>query len=562
MRRQIRWLAILVAFVAMGLVTDVGPRPLDAATIAPAGPMASAGRYLGPLGRDTWVDFTIHLELPGRAELEELARQLQNPASTEFGRFLTAAQIGARFGLPEAELARLERRLTGAGIAIVERFPQRTALLVRGTAASIQALFGAGLGAFSDGGGGLFYRPVAGLDVPLDLAADIAAVTGLDSSVRRVSHLAGPLLDVAPLGLRTRAAARLGDGEYVAIVSYDTFLDADIDAFDAKLGIVGPKVIRVPVGAVPVTERGRGSQEVTLDIDAVRMIAPSAQILNFEAVNVEGPSIGTMVDAVVKDGRAKVVTISWGNCLSETYDHDFPETRDDLAKADDAKFLAAQVAGVNVFVASGDSGPYSCRMGDLREVQLDPDEPTSSPNVLSVGGTRLSVRKDGTFLDEVGWEAPLSGDAGGGGQTLTFARPDWQTGPGVLNVDSNGMRQGPDVSGPADPESGIYVYYTDLDGEVSEGPIGGTSAASPFWAGVTVLMQGYARERGVAKLGYLNPTFYALATSSSPGTLFHDIVRGGNLGFDSGSGWDFATGLGSPRVDALAEAMATYLGRR
>jgi kumamolisin len=75
-------------------------------------------------------------------------------------------------------------------------------------------------------------------------------------------------------------------------------------------------------------------------------------------------------------------------------------------------------------------------------------------------------------------------------------------------------------------------------------------------------MQRYARDQGIAELGYLNPTFYALAAEAAPNTIFYDINRGANLGHDAGPGWDFATGLGSPRVDALTDALVAYLKRR
>jgi hypothetical protein len=53
--------------------------------------------------------------------------------------------------------------------------------------------------------------------------------------------------------------------------------------------------------------------------------------------------------------------------------------------------------------------------------------------------------------------------------------------------------------------------------------------------------------------------FYELANESEPGALFNDVVRGGNLYHNATAGWDYATGLGSPRVAPLARAIVDSL---
>jgi hypothetical protein len=63
----------------------------------------------------------------------------------------------------------------------------------------------------------------------------------------------------------------------------------------------------------------------------------------------------------------------------------------------------------------------------------------------------------------------------------------------------------------------------------------------------------------VGRLGFLDPILYVLAESDEAGALFHDVTRGGNLKYPAAPGWDYATGLGSPDVTALAGAIVTYL---
>jgi kumamolisin len=189
------------------------------------------------------------------------------------------------------------------------------------------------------------------------------------------------------------------------------------------------------------------------------------------------------------------------------------------------------------------------------------DWPSGSPSVISVGGTFLTMRADGTYVDEAGWEEPLGGSGGGGGLSSWVTRPDWQVGAGVQNSSSNGNRQVPDVAGPADPSSGFVVTYTDPDQGLVSGQVGGTSAAAPFWAASMLLTQQLAKSEGVASLGPLGPVLYQISAEQPAGAVFHDIIRGGNLLYSAGPGWDYSTGLGTPRVAPLARAIVDLLKR-
>ena len=79
--------------------------------------------------------------------------------------------------------------------------------------------------------------------------------------------------------------------------------------------------------------------------------------------------------------------------------------------------------------------------------------------------------------------------------------------------------------------------------------IGGTSAVSPLWAGLTALLN----QKLGKPLGFANPLLYA-ATSSSG---FQDITAGNNGAFTAGPGWDPCTGLGRPDGAKLASAIAS-----
>jgi len=255
-----------------------------------------------------------------------------------------------------------------------------------------------------------------------------------------------------------------------------------------------------------------------------------------------------MMNAIVSDGRSKIVSISWGRC-----DLRVPPS---VRNADESAFSAAAAAGVTTYVAAGDEGAYDCQSHDLSDQRLSVDWPSAGANVVAVGGTRLSVRSDGTYLEEFGWENILAGVGGGGGLASETPRPAWQTGvSGIDNPQSNGRRQIPDVSGPADPASGVNV----VSKRRFQASVGGTSAAAPFWSAVTALVRGYVQQQGAARPGFMGPLLYRAAARFPK--AFHDVTKGGNRYFNAGPGWDYATGLGSPDVAELAKAIVALAGR-
>ena len=220
------------------------------------------------------------------------------------------------------------------------------------------------------------------------------------------------------LGLR-------GQGQVVAVMSFDTFLDFDLAAWDRETGTVGGSVERLLVaGPVPL---GGGSGEVDLDIQMIRAIAPEATIVNVEAPL--GASYAAVVEAILADGRADIASLSWGHC--EALGDAFPEHRawfEDLVQTEDEVFQRAFDSDLTIFAIPGDEGVFGC-------VRSAPEEfhhlsavwyPGSHPLVVSVGGTYQWRREDGSYYREATWAGPMSGEATGGGASRFFAMPEWQ----------------------------------------------------------------------------------------------------------------------------------------
>jgi kumamolisin len=514
------------------------------------------------------VQFTVSLRLPGAAELDRYLHDLATPGSSNYQHFLTPEEFGARFGLADGDIGRIVAWLQGGGLA-AELMPQRTSIAVSGSAAQVGQLLGIGLVDWQNAAGTRYHVPVGEVAVPSNLDGDVAAVLGLNTE---------PLIRPASLPTRFEAGAGdgllpdtvatayeirplhdagvNGEGMTIAIISFDTYTPSDVELFDQTFGIEGGLPVELIRLAGAAEEIGEGAGEVALDLQVIRGIAPKAQILDYEGPNTSDGFVPTMAQ-IVADGRAKIVSISWGLCENWSSVQSMG--------AEQREFAAAFAAGISVFTSSGDDAAYDCRRVDVsddpleRDLSPGVDWPSASSSVISVGGTFLSLREDGSYVEEAGWEEPLGGGGGGGGLSVFQERPEWQVGLGVDNEASNGMRQVPDVAGPADPTSGFIVTYTDAEQGLVSGEIGGTSAAAPFWAASMLLVQQLAAREGVAALGPLGPVLYQISTEQPAGAVFHDVIRGGNLLYSAGPGWDFSTGLGSPRVAPLARAIVDAL---
>ena len=575
--------------------------PPESGGSASADPFGSEGKarhqrtFLGPTDRSTMLDFSVVLRLAHQAEMEQFLSDVNDPSSPEFHQFLSAEEFGRRFGLPAGEVDRVRDELAAAGFDVRSVYPQRTAISLRGAVGDIDRYFATRIADFRDFDGRAYVAPLSEPVVPASLRPSVTGVSGLNGrafpqalAIPRGEGLfpedaakAYGLTDLQDQGMR-------GEGQTIAIVSFGSFRDKDVNAFTKHVGLDAPPISEsiehVPVNGGNDDATGDIAGEVNLDLDVVRGVAPQAKILNYEAPLstlasfVQG--LGDSMNQIVQEGRSDIASISYGMCDAEQ----LADGSTFLSPADRAlteqAFTAARAAGISTFVAAGDTGAFGCQRFDINDTRVIPLWPGDSPNVISVGGTLLNVRQDGTYLDEAGWEDVLSqGGTGGGVNPSSLpvdALPDYQQ--GTLTVDGQqvpildpkrnpeGHRQGPDVAASADPDSGFFTVSPGENGESVGAPVGGTSAATPFWAASLLLIRQFAEQQGVGPLGFVNPMLYQIASQSvnydgvdSPDEPFHDVVIGGNRKDDCVVGWDFATGLGSPNVSVLAQDVVDFL---
>lgn len=518
---------------------------------------AQAAQRLGPTDPNRTLTLAFPLRQRASAALAALLAAINEPGSPSYHHYLTAQQYAAAYGPDQAERAQAGAALTALGLTVADANSGADLLQATGSAGHIASIFGVRLSDYRAPDGSRYIAADTTPHLPAALAAVVSGVVGLNTRPvvqRRNAQIAQPVgggLD--PSALRAAynttplsAKGLDGSGQTIAVAEIDRFRQSDIQFYDSAFSLSAGPVEIIPVAG----GSSKLSPEPVLDIEVLHAIAPKAKVLVYES-GADLGSLTSMFDRIVSDNRAQVVSISLGACELGIDNASAPGFLNSL----DSDFQRADAQGMSVLVSSGDSGAYGCQDNHL-SVSL----PASNPYVTAVGGTALFVNTANTYGYEAGWEGPLEGSGGGGGVSVLYPRPSWQTGPGVNNSFSNGMRQIPDISADADPLTGYRVYYTggnDCSGSDCWTVVGGTSAAAPFWAGLIAL----ANQQGNRKLGFLNPALYEIGQAGASGATFggaapfHDVTAGGNLYYQATPGWDYATGWGSPDAAAIVAAL-------
>jgi hypothetical protein len=296
--------------------------------------------------------------------------------------------------------------------------------------------------------------------------------------------------------------------------------------------------------------------EAILDVEWSGAVAKNATIKFVVSPSTSTDGVSLSAQYIVNHNIAPVMSTSFGLC--EAYE----------GTSGNAFFNSlwqqAAAEGITAFISSGDSGAAGCDGGNSSSGHATGvNGLCSSPYSVCVGGTQFSdtanpslywrsANASGSqasaisYVPEVVWNESAGGGlwSGGGGASIVYSKPSWQTGPGVP---ADGKRDVPDVSLAAAVHDGYLIY---INGSLQL--VGGTSAASPSFAGLMSLVV----QNAGARQGNANPAFYSLASLqqlAGGAAVFHDITGGSNTvpgvtGFTATTGYDRASGLGS--VDA------------
>jgi hypothetical protein len=333
-----------------------------------------------------------------------------------------------------------------------------------------------------------------------------------------------------------------GTGQTIAIVDafYDPNIVSDLKTFDQQFGLPDPPSFsqvdehgNPATSSIPRDPTGDWEVEESLDVEWAHAIAPKANLLLVEANSQDTSDLLAAVDTARNAKGVVAVSLSWGG----------PESGSQTS-FDSHLTTPTGHAGITFLASSGDSGTPA-------------GWPATSPNVVGVGGTTLTLDASNNRIAETGWMGS------GGSYSSVYSEPTYQStyakstyvqttlGNKVL---LNSPRGAPDVSYDSDPSTGVAVYdsYPYEGAPLDWVRVGGTSAAAPQWAGLIALV-----DQGRGALGSLDgpsqtlPALYQLgANSTSYSNDFFDVTSGSN-GKQAGAGYDLVTGLGSPKANNL-----------
>jgi subtilase family serine protease len=583
--------------------------------------------HLGAASGSAAVSARIYLApRGGLAAVRDAASAMSTRGSASYHKFLTPAQYRARFGTTAATVHAVSRYLTAAGLHVTGVGAGNRYLSVKGTVASAEHAFGARIDRYRHAGRTV-QAPTSALSVPAGLASSVLTVTGLDTTPRIVKPASKAQVS-PPAGFRNGRpcssyygelpAAKQADGSTplpqfggntlpYAVCGYTGSQFRSAYEGNSRLDGTGVTVAITDAYAAPTiasdaatyatrnhdrayapgqltqslpnsfTHSGQCDAsgwygEETLDVEAVHAMAQGANIHYYASASCNGADFLDTLGRVVDDGTAKLVSNSWD-------DYEANESPDATA-AYEQVFLQGATEGISFMFSSGDDGDELAATG-TKQV----DYPASDPYATGVGGTSTGIGAAGNLAFQTGWgtqKYSLSADGAswtsvgflygaGGGSSALFGRPAYQDG-----VTSDPHRQVPDVAMDADPNTGMLIGETQKfpKGSVSydEYRIGGTSLASPLFAGMTALTLQHSGGTGA---GLLNELIYAHAgaftdVAGSPpdaGNVRVDFANGvDDLGGvlysvrtfnqDSslavGPGYDQVTGIGVPNTGWLA----------
>ena len=606
---------------ALGLAGLSGPTAITT-------PRVSADPRIVDLGVAASTDvktITVMLAVRNQAALDALVASVADPKSANFRKFITPAQFAASYGQTPAAVAQVVAYLQSQGLTVTNVHANGLLVGAKGTNAQIAAAFGTTIHNYSLLGTA-YQAPASKAVIPASLSGVMSSVAGLSTKASLHTHTASiPNTGALAGDVKTPAIAHpaatgtpgqytvldladkynvnplyakglTGAGRTIGIATLANYQQSDVFAYWNALGLnVDPN--RITDVLVDGGTGNVGADETTLDVEQSGGIAPGANMRVYEAPNTDSGFIDVFAQPI-EENLVDVLSISWGSAEIAQDPTEVPTFH--------ALFEEAAVQGIPIIAAAGDAGAFDINRSYLYpqcSTLLTVDFPAADPIVLAAGGTTLPntvqhVHGPVTVTTERAWGwdylqnyivtyygsdlyyASYFTVGGGGGVSVNFALPSFQTGlagtqksasaqsllcapafvgaPGTQYVDLIDMPAGiagrnlPDVSLNADPYSGYLLY---LDGQWG-GNSGGTSFVAPQLNGILTLISSGLPGR----IGSINPQLYAAfkAQGYAAGSPFKAITAGDNEYYASRAGYNPATGLGSLDVNALATTLGVH----
>ncbi|MDA0159282.1 S53 family peptidase [Solirubrobacter ginsenosidimutans] len=575
------------------------------------GPISHSGlKNLGAASTSLKLPLQLGL-IVSQSNLQNAVKAASDPSSSSYGKYPSLSTLQSKYGASSSKRNAVVNAFKSNGItATVDVTHLRVSATV--SVSKAQKMFGTKWNVYKTSTGSKVALPVDTPKLPSGISGNVDTVAGMrvqlssgsSSSVGRAAVVADggtptrtgtPAFGCVPTsfpaalasssglypnqiltayGIAPLQAAGLnGQGVGLAIVGEAPTPAADVNTFRSCFGTQGTALKIHNAGSIqPILES-------SLDAMVASMVAPALArfdlwvqpidesdddgdvegFLLMLAQPLQATTNGTSLPAVI--------SVSYGEC--ESIVQPFTAARTLVER----QLTATAALGITTVVAAGDTGSSACARGVPASQLTSSDKkpqvswPASSPWVLAVGGTNLTLNADNTIASSGAWNdtaypAPFEKTAGGGGGSSAFeSRPWWQP---AQPFASSSKRMVPDVSAFADASPGYpIVCSSGVKNCTGSGQsiafVGGTSAATPLVAGMIALWNQQARSQGLPRPGFVPPLLTSLA-QHNPQTVL-DITQGTNALFGGSccptrTGFDLATGWGSPIANVIASALA------
>jgi kumamolisin len=586
---------------------------------APAAAGASSSVDYGPIshqGLKTVGAASTSLKLPlqigliaNQSGLQSAVKSASNPSSSSYGKYPSLSTLQSKYGASSSKRNAVVDAFKSNGItATVDVTHLRVSATV--SVGKAQKMFGTPWKVYKTSTGSKVALPVNTPKLPSGIKGNVDTVAGMRVQISGGSSSAARAAVVADGGTPTRtgtpafgcvpttfpaalgstaglypnqiltaygiaplqAAGLKGQGARLAIVGEAPTPASDVNTFRSCFGAQGTSLKIHNAGSIkPILES-------SLDAMVASMVAPALSRFDLwvhpideddDDGDVEGflALLAQPLQATTSGtSLPHVISVSYGECESIVQPYTAART------LVERQLTATAALGITTVVAAGDTGSSACARGvpanELTSSDKKPQVswPASSPWVLAVGGTNLTLGADNTIASAGAWNdtaypAPFQATAGGGGGSSAFeARPWWQP---AQSFASSSKRMVPDVSAFADESPGYAIVCSSgVQGCKGSGQsiafVGGTSAAAPLVAGMIALWVQQAEKQGLPKPGFVPPLLYILAQHNPQSFL--DVVQGTNALFGGSCcptrpGFDLATGWGSPAANVIASSL-------
>jgi kumamolisin len=567
----------VVALLVLGLASPpvvLGDSPHAAATLGVGATSVSAS-FGERAGFEAWqgANTLDAVPLAHPESVDVVFRPTNRSVAIADGNSPTpVARFAASEGLSPQAYASAQAYFVREGLRVVHTWPDRLALSLEGAPSSLDGAFGTSLLAGTYHGRPVVY-PANSPALPPEIESEVAGVVGLSNGYETFSLAVTP---TAPLstGASTPGAtpaagnsfmpgmarslyglsglynlsggASFATGESIALVLWGAgYAPSDLGTFYAEnypSSFPAPTINAYPIDGAPEPSDSAlaasdelAVEEMTLDLEWSGSMAPGATL---DAVYASAPSTVNLTDAF-----EKALSLPAVSAISMSFGA--PESNSgSLESAWNPLFSEAASRGITVLAATGDTG------GDLNATCVGgraPEFPASSPQVLAVGGTDVTIDRNGlgtiTGFGETGWTDS------GGGFSADYRAPRWQLVTSAKTaIDAAGGGRGtPDISASAENN---FLYYDGADQEAD-----GTSFATPLWAGLVAELDVHVGH----PLGFFTDRLYHFIANETAGSSYDgvvDVQGGSNCVATAGAGWDAVTGWGTPRAVPLNTQLA------